>query len=142
MDDLEVQEGVVIPGWELYFTASRSGGPGGQHANKTSSRVTLHWAIASTTALTEVQRARVMRKLAGRIDDDGVLQISAEDDRSQHRNKALALERLAALVRQALVVPKHRRPTRPTKGSVRRRLDAKKAQGEKKANRSWRPEGG
>lgn len=139
MEDLEVQEGVTIPGWELYFTASRSGGPGGQHANKTNSRVTLHWQIGNTTALTPGQRARVMRKLRSRIDDAGVLQISAEDERSQHRNRALARERLAALVRDGLKVPKRRRKTRPSRGAVRRRLKAKKVNSEKKANRNWKP---
>ncbi len=139
MEDLQVKERITIPGWELWFTASRSGGPGGQHANKTNSRVTLHWRVESTTALTAAQRARVMARLATRIDDEGVLQISAEDERSQHRNRELARERLAALVRDALHVATRRRPTQPTRGSRERRLQAKKAQSGKKAERRWRP---
>lgn len=138
MDDLEVNDRITIPGWELWFTASRSSGPGGQHANKSSTRVTLHWSLASTTALTEVQRNRVRLRLARRLDEAGVLQVSAEDERSQLRNKELARERLAALVRGALVLPKHRHKTRPTRGSVRRRLNDKKQRSQLKAGRQKR----
>lgn len=138
MDALPVRDGVEIPGWELWFTASLSGGPGGQHANKTNSRVSLHWSVLSTTALDERQRYRVMRRLASRIDNDGVLAVHADDTPSQHRNKELARERLAALVADALVVQKRRRATRPSRASQRRRVDTKKKRGALKKQRSER----
>ena len=136
MDALIVGEGLEIPGWELWFTASRSGGPGGQHANKTNSRVSLHWAVANTTALDDRLKARVMRRLASRIDNDGVLAIHAEDTPSQHRNRELARERLAEMVTQALVVQKRRRATRPSRSAQRRRIEGKKARGALKRQRS------
>lgn len=138
--DLTVREGVVIPGWELWFVASRAGGPGGQHVNTSSTRVSLMWNLAGTTALDEVQRARVQRRLATRVNTEGVLQVSAEDERSQSANREAARERLAALVAQALEVPKARRPTRPTRGSQERRLTAKKQRGETKRQRQDRPD--
>lgn len=135
---LPIGEDLEIPAWELWFTASRSGGPGGQHANKTSSRVSLHWAIATTTALDEVQRRRVMRRLASRIDGDGVIAIHAEDTPSQHRNRELARQRLAELVTAALVPPTRRVATRPSRASQRRRVDAKKKRGALKRTRGER----
>ena len=126
-DDLKVIPGVVIPHWELVFSASRSSGPGGQHANKTSSRITLHWSVESTTALSDQQRWRVKKNLASRLTDDGVLQLHVEDSRSQHRNKDLACERLVEMLKKALFVPKKRRVTKPSKASKKRRVDAKKA---------------
>ena len=126
-DDLKVIPGVVIPHWELVFTASRSSGPGGQHANKTSSRITLHWSVESTTALSDQQRWRVKTSLASRLTDDGALQLHVEDSRSQHRNKELARERLVEVLKKALFVPKKRRVTKPSKASKKRRVDTKKA---------------
>lgn len=138
--DLTLPNGRVIPGWELWFTASRAGGPGGQHVNTSSTRITLYWNLAGTTALDESARARVMRKLASRINSEGVLQVSAEDERSQLSNRETARERLAMLVGEALVVPKSRRPTRPTRGSQERRISAKKQRGDLKKSRQGGPE--
>lgn len=132
MEDLEIKDGLVIPGYELWFTASRSGGAGGQHVNKTSSRVTLHWSVSTTQALSDFQRGQVVRRLQTYINSDGVMQVSADSSRSQHRNRTEARERLARLVRTGLERKKRRRATRPTRGSQRRRLDAKKEHGEKK----------
>lgn len=140
--DLTIRDGLVIPGWELWYVASRAGGPGGQHVNTSSTRVTLMWNLAGTTALDEGQRARVLRRLANRVNADGVLQLSADGERSQLANREDARARLAALVAQALVVPKARRPTRPTRGAQERRLTAKKQRGETKRQRQDRPEGG
>lgn len=136
MQALTVRDDIVIPAWELWFTASRSGGPGGQHANKTNSRVSLHWAIVSTTALSEPLKARVMRRLASRIDNNGVLAIHAEDTPSQHRNRELARERLAEMVARALEVQKRRRATRPSRSAKRRRIEGKKRRGALKRSRS------
>ncbi len=133
-EDIEVKAGVVIPGHELWFTTSRSSGPGGQHANKTESRVTIHWAPGASS-ISEDHKARILRRLESRLTSAGVLQISVQEERSQHRNKELSRERLAEVVRQALHRKKKRIATRPTLGSKRRRLKAKKRRGEVKRSR-------
>jgi ribosome-associated protein len=126
MEDLRINDEIVIPGSELEIGASRSGGPGGQHANKVSSRVTLSWSVATTNALQPWLRARVMRRLASRITRDGILMVHVEDHRSQHRNREVARERLAALIRGALAPRKRRVPTRPSGAARRRRLADKR----------------
>lgn len=130
-----VNEHITIPDWEYWFTASRSGGPGGQHVNTTSSKVTLHWSPANSSVLSDAQKARVTTRLANRIRQDGVLQLDAEEHRSQLRNRVAAEERLAALLVGALAVQKRRRPTKPTRGSVERRLKEKRVTAERKATR-------
>lgn len=125
-EPLKVTEGIVIPGSELRFTASRSGGPGGQHVNKTSSRVTLHWDLSNTDVLNPQQRARVMRRLRNRLARDGNILVHVDDHRSQHRNKEIARQRLAETVRNALVEKKKRIPTSVSKGAKKRRLETKK----------------
>ena len=127
--DLEINARITIPRWELTFTASRSTGPGGQHVNKTSSRITLHWSLETSSAFSGYQKDRIRRKLRGRLTQDGILQIHVEDTRSQHRNKEVALERLKEMLVDALIIPKRRKPTRPTKASKKRRVDTKKARG-------------
>lgn len=131
-DDIEVEEGVVIPGWELYFTTTRSGGPGGQHANTSNTRVILHWPVAQTTALDEAQRSRVMSRLSGYINEEGVLMLASSETRSQHRNKEDARKRLAEYVHKALQRPKRRKRTKPSRAAKRRRVEAKRQRGEKK----------
>ena len=133
--DLNIKPGISIPVWELWFTASRSSGPGGQHVNKTSSRITLHWAIHKTMALDERQRLRVTRRLRSRINREGILHVNADTARSQRANKDAARARLAELVRGALHVERRRVATRPTRGSKERRLGAKKQRGSIKRNR-------
>ncbi|MFU8804003.1 MAG: alternative ribosome rescue aminoacyl-tRNA hydrolase ArfB [Bradymonadaceae bacterium] len=135
MDDLEIRSGIVIPGWELWMTASRSGGPGGQHANKSSTKVTLYWDLANTTALTTAQRHRLTRKLSNRINGDGLLFIEASESRSQHRNRDIALERLRDLVIEALKVEKRRVQTRPSRAARKRRLENKRQRGRLKSQR-------
>ena len=125
-EDLKIDEGHTIPKSELWFTASRSGGPGGQHVNKVSSKVTLHWDVAGTGVLDEQERARVMEALGSRLTGDGVLQVHSDESRSQHTNREIAQKRLARLVREALVEPTPRRPTAPSRAQKRRRLDNKK----------------
>ena len=138
--DLRVREGIVIPGGELTVTASRSPGPGGQHVNKTSTRVTLTWDVSSTRALTTRQRARVASRLGSRIGRDGTLKVHVSDTRPQARNRAMARDRLAALVDDALRVRRPRIPTRAPASAVRRRVEGKKRRGELKKLRS-RPSG-
>jgi ribosome-associated protein len=136
-EDLPVGRGLTIPAGELRERFSRSSGPGGQSVNTTDSRVTLSWDVAGTTALTEPRRARVLERLAPRL-VDGVLSVTSETERSQLMNRREARERLAALVLKALAPPKTRRPTKPTKGSQRRRLEEKKRRGETKRLRQER----
>lgn len=129
-EDLEVRPGVVVPAVELVERFSRSSGPGGQSVNTTDSRVELEYDVATTTALTDAQRARVLGRLGSPI------VIVASEHRSQHRNRVAARERLAARLRDALLPPPPpRRPTKPTRGSQRRRLDTKKQRGQTKALR-------
>ena len=133
--DLEVRRGLVIPADELTFTASRAGGPGGQHVNTTSSRVTLRWSVADSAVLSDTRRSRLLHKLAPRLTKGGELIVHADTERSQLGNKRLARERLAALVDEALQVPKARRKTRPTRGSKERRLQGKKRRSDVKRGR-------
>ncbi len=135
MEDLVVRRDITIGGHELRVTTSRSGGPGGQHVNKTSSRVTLHWSVQESAALRESQRARVLEKLKSYVSDDGSLQVHCDETRSQFRNKALARARLAELVREALHVPKPRKKTRPSRSQRVRRLESKKRRSRVKSSR-------
>lgn len=141
MDDLEVSPGLVIPGWELWFTASRSTGAGGQHVNRTNSRVTLHWMVATASTLAEGDRARIARRLAPRINEEGVLLVSADEHRSQLRNLEAARERLAALLAAALHRDRPRIETKVPKSAKRRRLADKRSRSEVKAGRA-KPSGG
>jgi len=129
MDDLEIRRDVIIPGWEMWMTTSTSSGPGGQHANKAETRVTLHWHLSDTTALTNAQRKRVARRLRSQVSEDGVLSVAASDTRSQHQNRELARDRLAEMVRKALKKPRRRKKTRPPRWSKRRRLREKRRRG-------------
>lgn len=140
MDDLRVSpgpgapRGLVVPAAELVEQFSRSSGPGGQHVNTADSRVQLSLDLATTSALDDAQRTRVLHALATRLAGT-VLTISAEEHRSQRRNRVAARERLAELLREAVAPPLVRRPTKPTRGSKRRRLEGKRKRGEIKRNR-------
>jgi ribosome-associated protein len=122
---LEVPPNVVIPDSDLSFAFVRASGPGGQNVNKVSSAVQLRFDLAGTAALTDSVKAR-LRALAGRrVTDDGALLIIARNQRSQDHNRREALERLADLITRALVVPKTRRATKPTRASREKRLESK-----------------
>lgn len=135
---LRVTPQLTIPAHELTFQASRAGGPGGQHVNTSSTRVELTWCIPTSGALTDAQRERLLARLAARLDSTGTLRIVSAETRSQRQNRLRALERLAETVAAALVVPKVRKQTRPTRGSVEQRLSEKKRQTARKADRRWR----
>jgi ribosome-associated protein len=123
---LRVSASVVIPEQELQWRFSRSSGPGGQGVNTTDSRVQLRWDITLTSALSEEQRARMLNRLGTRL-TNGVLQISASEQRSQLQNRDAAERRLVEIVRSALAPPaRARRATRPTRGSVERRIAGKR----------------
>ncbi|GAA1735557.1 alternative ribosome rescue aminoacyl-tRNA hydrolase ArfB [Isoptericola hypogeus] len=123
---LRVTTALVVPESELSWRFSRSSGPGGQGVNTADSRVELSWDVAASRVLTDAQRARIAERLARRL-VDGVLTVAASEHRAQLRNREAARARLAALVAGALAPPgPRRRATRPTRGSVQRRIDAKK----------------
>lgn len=127
--------GLVVPAADLEERFSRSPGPGGQSVNTADSRVELVLDLAATRALTPAQRDRALARLAGRLVGSTVVVVAAEH-RSQHRNRVAARDRLAGLLREALAPPPPaRRPTRPTKGSQRRRLESKRRRGEVKSLR-------
>ena len=137
---LYVNDNLSIPEWELTFSFSASGGPGGQHANRSATRATLFYDVANSPSLNDSQRRRLMQRLSSRIDQDGILQVSAQDTRSQHRNRELAVERFQELLADALTRRKRRRRTRPPRWANERRLEEKKRRGRRKRQRSrdWR----
>jgi ribosome-associated protein len=134
-DDIAVTRSVRLPLREVLFRASRSSGPGGQHANKTESRIEAVFDVLASEALTDVQKRRVVARAGP------VLRANAQDERSQLRNRELALERLVGQLREALRVPRPRRPTKPSAAAQRKRLEAKKRRSEAKRLRgSVRPD--
>ncbi|MFL5468501.1 MAG: alternative ribosome rescue aminoacyl-tRNA hydrolase ArfB [Gemmatimonadaceae bacterium] len=135
-NSIAVNESLSIPRNELDVRVSRSSGAGGQHVNKTSSRVEIFWNIRRSSAPTDAQRARLTEKLASRMTTEGSIRVVASDMRSQSRNRELAEERLAELVRRALVVPRKRKPTKPSRAAKEARLESKKRQSHKKRERS------
>jgi ribosome-associated protein len=126
---LRINRELEIPLAEVTVRASRSSGPGGQHANVTASRVEASFDVLSSPSLTEAQRERLLARAGPRV------VAVAQDERSQARNRELALERLAGRLRDALVVPRTRRATRPTAASRERRLSAKRRDSERKRER-------
>jgi ribosome-associated protein len=130
---LRVARGVEIPLEEVQLRASRSSGPGGQHANVTASRVEAIFDVGASGALTDEQKRRVMARCGPRVT------AVAQDARGQARNRELALERLRERLTKALHVPRSRRPTKPTRASRERRLDSKRRASERKATRRRPP---
>jgi ribosome-associated protein len=130
---LQVNRELAIPLAEVTLRASRSSGPGGQHANVTASRVEASFDVLASPSLSESQRARILARAGPR------LSAVAQDERSQARNRQLALDRLTERLARALAVPRKRRPTRPTAASRARRLDAKRRKGQRKLGRQPPP---
>ena len=137
---LVVGPALAIPRAELETRATRSGGPGGQHVNTSSTRIELRWNVRTSAALGDEQRARLLERLAGRLDGEGWLRVVASDSRSQRQNRDAAEARLAELVRRGLAVPKARRATKPSRAAKRARLEDKRKKSGKKAQRRWRGE--
>lgn len=132
---LRVNDRITIPFTEFDFTFARSGGPGGQNVNKVNSKVTLRWNITSSPSLPPDVLARFRSKYHRRMTRDGELVMHSQRYRDQGRNVADCLEKLRELLLEVAVAPRRRKPTRPTKGSVQRRLTAKKQRSDRKQNR-------
>ncbi len=135
MEDLIINSRVRIPSGELEITASRSSGPGGQHVNTTDTRIQVRWNIPTTTAVGNIRRERLLSVLGSRLTTTGDLILACDSHRSQRRNRQDVLQRLAAMVRAALVPPRPRKETRPSAAAKRRRLEAKRRQAQRKKNR-------
>ncbi|WP_282048649.1 alternative ribosome rescue aminoacyl-tRNA hydrolase ArfB [Maribacter aquivivus] len=120
---------------ELQFKAIRSSGPGGQHANKVSSKVELSFHIQSSAGLTERQKKRAFLKLENKLSKEGLLILQCDESRSQHKNKELVIKRFLKLLEKSLVIPKARKKSRPTRSSIEKRLKGKKIASLKKLNR-------
>jgi ribosome-associated protein len=132
---LEVAFDLRLPLAELEFRASRSGGPGGQHVNTSSTRVELWWDVANSPTLSDEQRRRLVDRLATRLDGKGRLRVVAGGSRSQLRNREEATERLRQMVAAALVVPKARKRTRPSRAEKAGRLEEKRRRAAVKRDR-------
>ena len=131
-----IRKGLIIPGEELTFTASRSSGPGGQKVNKVSTRVTLWFDVAGSPSLPEALKSRLLDKLATRINKEGKLFLAARESRSQAHNRELVRQRFTELLREALRQPKPRKKTAPPPVVDRERLEAKKHRGRLKKERA------
>jgi ribosome-associated protein len=135
---IPINENLALPAAELQFRFTTGGGPGGQHVNKTATRVTLLFDIAASPSLDEATRARLLDRLATRLDRRGVLHISAQESRSQWQNREAAVSRLQALLSEALFEQPERRPTRPSRRARQERLEDKRRRGLVKQNRQRR----
>ncbi len=132
---LRITNTLTIPLSELRFRFTRSSGPGGQHVNRSATRVELLFDVAGSSSLTEAQRERAMKALAPYIDSDGVLHLVSQTFRSQLRNREEVVERFRTLMHKAMRVPKRRRPTRPSRVAQERRLARKRRRSEIKRQR-------
>jgi len=120
---------------EIIFTAVRSSGAGGQHVNKTSSKIVLRFNVLNSSVLTEDEKELIQKKLANKFNKEGDLIVTCEDTRSQHKNKEIAIDKFLKLIKNGLTVPKKRKKTKPSKQANKKRLEKKAKHALKKANR-------
>ncbi len=120
---------------EINFKAIRSSGPGGQHANKVSSKIELSFDVLNSKLLTAEQKQLLLKNIANRLTKDNILILQCDESRSQHKNKEIVIDRFLKLLEKGLTIPKKRKPTKPTKASIKKRLDSKKKISVKKATR-------
>ena len=139
MATIRINRNLAVDEGELDVTFSRSGGPGGQHANTSSTKVELRWDVGRSTSLSDAQKALVRDRLANRISSDDVLVLQSSEYRSQTRNREAVVARFANLLAEALRVQASRRPTKPTRAARRRRLEAKRKRAETKSLRRTPP---
>ncbi|MEZ4593443.1 MAG: alternative ribosome rescue aminoacyl-tRNA hydrolase ArfB [Chloroflexota bacterium] len=132
---IPINDAVQIPLTELSFRFSTSSGPGGQHVNKSATKVTLLFDVANSPSLSDEVRERLLKRLANRIDKDGVLQLQVQSSRSQHRNRDTAVSLFQQLLADALKTRKKRRRTKPSAAAQEKRLTEKKKRGERKQER-------
>lgn len=137
-ESIAINEQLALPAAELQFRFTTGGGPGGQHVNKTATRVTLLFDVANSTSLDEDTRARLLDRLSTRLDRRGVLHIDVQESRSQWQNREAAVARLQALLAAALVEQAPRQPTRPTRAARAARLEDKRRRSAVKRQRQGR----
>ena len=133
--EIVVTERVRIPAAEVALSTAKSGGPGGQHVNKTETKVVLRWNVRASRALAEHDRAWLLGRLAARLTGEGDLVLASDEERSQSANVEAVVRRFAQTLREALHRPKKRRKTKPTRGSRERRLTEKRHASERKRDR-------
>ncbi|MFS8070090.1 MAG: alternative ribosome rescue aminoacyl-tRNA hydrolase ArfB [Byssovorax sp.] len=139
-EPLIISESVQVPASAITVTAVRASGPGGQNVNKVSSKIDVRVDLAAIVGLDAEARARLRSQTANRLDAAGLLHVTSQKTRDQGRNLADACEKIKAMVVKAMVAPIKRKPTKPSRGAVRRRLADKKQTSERKKGRSTRPE--
>lgn len=123
---------------ELSYKTSRSSGSGGQKVNKVETSVTVMWKVEESVVFTDVEKERIFLKLKNRINAEGILQMTVSESRTQLQNKKIAAEKIQEMVNQALIIPKKRIATKPSKAKIEKRLESKKKISEKKENRKFR----
>ncbi|WP_144281149.1 alternative ribosome rescue aminoacyl-tRNA hydrolase ArfB [Chryseobacterium echinoideorum] len=123
---------------ELSYKTSRSSGSGGQNVNKVETSVTVMWKVEDSAVFTEIEKERIFFKLKNRINSEGILQFTVSESRTQLQNKKIAAEKIQEIVHLALIIPKKRIATKPSKGKIEKRLENKKKISEKKENRKFR----